>query len=377
MAPNMAAPFGGSVHSWRVFSLTRLPPFPLSTMPTCEDCRAQEAQPCQGDLVLCTRCVKIRFPHSSKDSTDSARSKTNDVIINDLLCFVANKMDVLPADIVSKLCTETYQDEEIEAAKRLLLDTCKPDERYKKRQGVNKSSANMADILRVMHSTDPECLPTFASATLRLPATGLNSADRACTIEGLLRRSCVSNPPTATVHSVGKLTSEAECVPVEAQAGASNTVPKPRYVGTTHKQADKGPVRQPSRTPQRRPASRDPKNPSPDGFHLVQRKKPRSRAVVGTATSSSLSAAKSRPAEIFVTRLKPDTQLCDLEKFLDDNLSEKCSVSCTKLKTRYDGYSSFCIAVDKNAVPELLSPSFWPCWILVRRFHSRRRPSTS
>ncbi|KAI8496677.1 ATP-binding cassette sub- A member 5 [Branchiostoma belcheri] len=338
-------------------------------------------------------------------------------------------MDVLPADIVSKLCTETYQDEEIEAAKRLLFDTCKPDERYKKRQGVNKSTANMADILRVMHSTDPECLPTFVLATLRLPAVTFDHVDittclqelqivrqemkliRTCSIDSVkvqaelmslrteiahLRNRLDSTPPTApapskasfaevvlathqppTVHSIGKLTSEADCVPVEAQAGASNTVPKPRYVGTTHKQADKGPVRQPSRSPQRRPASRDPKDPSPDGFHLVQRRKPRSRAVVGTATSSSLSAAKSRPAEIFVTRLKPDTQLCDLEKFLDDNLSEKCSVSCTKLKTRYDGYSSFCIVVDKNAVPELLSPSFWPCGILVRRFHGRRRPSTS
>lgn len=409
-------------------------------MPRCEDCRETGAQPCQGDLVLCQRCSDKRFPPSGSGS----EAVCKDVIINDLLCFTVNKMDTLPLDIITKLCTETYMEEEIETAKRLVFDTCKPDDRYIKRKGADKSTANMEDIQRVLHSTAPPSLPTFVSATLHLPAVNLEHVDisvcmqelqivrqemkliRDCSIDSVrvqtelvaLRKelwelknrlsstppaaSC-SAPPAATCSTPPATSSSAPPAastltrPKESYANAVSdtcppeTIPKSLHAGDSGRQVERAPATKSSQASRRRGYSSGsravarPQSTSAgghsdldsEGFRLVQRKKQRSRAVVGTAVSSSLSAVKSRPAEIFVTRLEPDTLTQDVERYLTDNLSQKCAVNCSKLTTKYDGYSSFRVSVDYNAVSEVLSPSFWPCGILVRRFHSRRRSSTS
>ena len=94
-----------------------------------------------------------------------------------MLCFIVNKMDRIPGDVISKMCLETYSENEIEAAKKIVFDTCQPGERLRKRQGANKSATNMSDILRVLHSTDLSTLPTFVSATLRIPAVDLEQVD--------------------------------------------------------------------------------------------------------------------------------------------------------------------------------------------------------
>eukprot|EP00058_Branchiostoma_floridae_P020782 XP_002606272.1 hypothetical protein BRAFLDRAFT_83975 [Branchiostoma floridae] len=361
-------------------------------MPRCEDCREAGAQPCQGDLVLCQRCSDKRFPPSGSGS----EAVCKDVIINDLLCFTVNKMDNLPFDIITKLCTETYMDEEIESAKRLVFDTCKPDERYIKRKGGDKSTANMEDIQRVLHSTAPPSLPTFVSATLHLPAVSLEHVDisvcmqelqimrqemkliRDCSIDSVrvqtelvalrkeiweLKNRPSSAPPAPSSSAPPAPSSSAPPAPSSSAPPASSTsappvvstsappaastlawpkesyadavldtcpsetIPKSLHAGLSGRQVERAPTTKSSQASRRRGYSSDsralarPQSTSAgghsdldsEGFRLVQRKKKRSRAVVGTAVSSSLSAVKSRPAEIFVTRLEPDTLTQDVE----------------------------------------------------------------
>eukprot|EP00058_Branchiostoma_floridae_P020772 XP_002606262.1 hypothetical protein BRAFLDRAFT_83986 [Branchiostoma floridae] len=107
----------------------------------------------------------------------------------------------------------------------------------------------------------------------------------------------------------------------------SETIPKSLHAGLPGRQVERAPTTKSSQASRRRGYSSDsralarPQSTSAgghsdldsEGFRLVQRKKKRSRAVVGTAVSSSLSAVKSRPAEIFVTRLEPDTLTQDVE----------------------------------------------------------------
>ncbi|CAH1250244.1 Hypp8827 [Branchiostoma lanceolatum] len=384
-------------------------------MPTCEDCGASGAQLRQGDLTLCKHCADKRFsPHS--EASNCQGDSGGRIVINDLLCFIVNKMDRIPGDVISKMCLDTYTEIEIEAAKKLVFDTCQPSERPKERRGANKSTANMSDILRVLHSTDLSTLPTFVSATLHIPAVDLEHIDitvclqelqimrqemkliRACSIDAVrvqaelssLRRDIVDlkndrmsapttqapsratfaavvsdNPTQTTVHaSATRKTSAPDHEHGQCQVGGPALVPKPKAPAPRH-----------HATPRRR-RSGDPTAPDADGFSLVQRRKPRSKAVVGTAKSSILLAAKARPAEIFVTRLGPETQPKDIERYLRDNLSQEWTLSCENLPTKYDTYSSFRVAINSDAVPEILSPSFWPCGVLVRRFHGRRPSAT-
>ncbi|XP_019616812.1 PREDICTED: uncharacterized protein LOC109464301 [Branchiostoma belcheri] len=323
-------------------------------------------------------------------------------------------MDCLPADVITKLCTETYLEEEIESAKRLLLDVCKPTERYKKRQGPNKSATNMADILRVLHSMDPSSVPTFVSATLHLPAVDFEHADITVCLRELqvmrqemksirdisvdavklhaelasLRREIVelrnqgavpppkkatyaeaASDPLKSVPQVTRVPSDAEPCALDTHDKGSATVPKSLRADVSHKPVQRESSGISSRTSRRGSASGGPEEPGSDGFRLVQKRKSRPRAVVGTARSSALSAVKVRPSEIFVTRLEPLTQPKDIEQYLNNTLSRKCVVSCVSLQTRYNSYSSFRVAVESDALPDVLAPSCWPSGVLVRRFH--------
>ena len=47
--------------------------------------------------------------------------------INELLCFITNKIDVIDPTILVQVCVETYKAKEIEKAKELLFDLLKDE----------------------------------------------------------------------------------------------------------------------------------------------------------------------------------------------------------------------------------------------------------
>ena len=184
--------------------------------------------------------------------------------------------------------------------------------------------------------------------------------------------------PVATTPAPGRATFAAVVSDAPTQTTvcdpAVRRTPAPEHV---HVHAPKPKAPTPGHcSPPRRRRSGNPTAPDADGYTLIQRRKSRPRAVVGTAKSSTLSAAKARPAEVFVTRLGPDTQPKDVERHLRDNLSQEWTLSCENLPTKFNTYSSFRVSIDSDAVPEILSPSLWPCGVLVRRFHGRRHSAT-
>ena len=102
----------------------------------CEDCGTTSSRVslCQGDLQLCQKCNKKRFGsnHNASNSaevagrhTDHMRDNENAlpcvedkattssmssttaaysaIIVNEVLCFLANKMDIMPNNILLKV----------------------------------------------------------------------------------------------------------------------------------------------------------------------------------------------------------------------------------------------------------------------------------
>ena len=105
----------------------------------------------------------------------SSTANSDGIVINELLCFIQNKLDVLPVDSISQLCVSTFCESDIEEAKKLLYDTCsdKTSTRFKKRQGVNKSHANIADIIRLLQEIGDD-VPQYAALNLaKLPPISL------------------------------------------------------------------------------------------------------------------------------------------------------------------------------------------------------------
>ena len=107
-------------------------------------------------MHLCPPCNAERFggSNSSKQQEDEeSRISADGVVINELLCFIVNKMDILTTDIIVKLCSEHFDDEDVELAKKTLFDLCSSDiTRFKKRQGQNKRVNNILFIENTIHT---------------------------------------------------------------------------------------------------------------------------------------------------------------------------------------------------------------------------------
>ena len=76
---------------------------------------------------------------ASASTTATVTDNNNGVIIDELLCFVQNKIDLLPPTAIADLCTATFQEGDIEASKRRLFELCADENctRQRKRQGPN------------------------------------------------------------------------------------------------------------------------------------------------------------------------------------------------------------------------------------------------
>ncbi|XP_070556626.1 uncharacterized protein [Ptychodera flava] len=123
--------------------------------------------------------TRHRGLRSSSSQHEKVHSDGN-IIINELLCFAVNKMDILPFEVIVKLCVDAFDDRDIEAAKRLLYDMCGDcsSHRFKRRQGLNKSQSNVQDILTLLHEIEPENIPCFVAKDVsKLPPVNFDHID--------------------------------------------------------------------------------------------------------------------------------------------------------------------------------------------------------
>ena len=106
----------------------------------------------------------------------------NGVIIDEMLCFVQNKIDTLPPMSIGYLCTATFTEHDIGASKRRLFELFADDSctRMRKRIGLKRSAQNIEDIIRLLQEKGTDT-PTFVvpASTSALPVTVLPVASPA------------------------------------------------------------------------------------------------------------------------------------------------------------------------------------------------------
>ena len=176
----------------------------------------------QGDMMLCKHCEDVRFPDCSRlflerqrqtstaavitgatsrptpsappaeDVVTAGRDQATEpalntpvnvlrenLVVNELLCFVSNKLDILVHDILVKICADHYDKHSIEYAKKLLHEHCVSANvidlpRYIIRKGQNKKTADMTDILALFHEMGTH-IPTFVASDLsKLPPVSVD-----------------------------------------------------------------------------------------------------------------------------------------------------------------------------------------------------------
>ncbi len=110
------------------------------------------------------------------------------VVINELLCFLSNKTDSMPADLVRKLIFDFYDEKEIEAAKGYLFDLQAPtnSQRLIKRKGPNKKNADIQDMQQILLSLDVAEVPCFVARDLsHLPPLSQDHFDLSSVLKDL------------------------------------------------------------------------------------------------------------------------------------------------------------------------------------------------
>ena len=166
------------------------------------------------------------------------------------MCFITNKLDILPPDVIVQLCTSTFSDSDIEVSKKKLFDLCadETNSRYRKRQGAKKSAMNIEDVVKLLQEKGSD-VPKFVALDLsKLPpitfdsvyiSTLLNTIKKTQNEVDILRATIEShNAVSNGLHSVSaSLETRMSCMEKKMDdlsqgiadtstlAGSSNTAP--------------------------------------------------------------------------------------------------------------------------------------------------------
>ncbi|XP_045454310.1 uncharacterized protein LOC123663686 [Melitaea cinxia] len=110
-----------------------------------------------SSLVKCTKC---------------------NIVINEVLSFVCNKIDVMDEDSICRICVSAFSPNEITTAKDLLFDSVVPKSKKKIRKKEGKTQREIEDIICLLKDTDPECIPIFVARDLqKLPPVSFDHVD--------------------------------------------------------------------------------------------------------------------------------------------------------------------------------------------------------
>jgi hypothetical protein len=73
---------------------------------------------------------------------------------------------------------------------------------------------------------------------------------------------------------------------------------------------------------------------------------------------------------LFVSRFGPEVTAQDIKNSLEEQL-KLTSLSCTRLKTKFNSYASFHISVNEDDFPLINNTSVWPSGCLIAPFYGR------
>ena len=88
---------------------------------------------------------------------------------NEMLCFIQNRLNILPLDDITKICADFYSADEISNGKALVFSLClagSTNQRHIKRRGTNKGRDDVFDMCKLLLSLESEHTPRFLARDL-------------------------------------------------------------------------------------------------------------------------------------------------------------------------------------------------------------------
>ena len=363
-------------------------------------------------------------PIPSANSENFYIAEADQIVVNELLTFVSDKINTLPYDMIVKLLVDFYSDDDIASAKNILFQTAFNDRdapRLIKRKGKDKCLNNVQDILNIFLEMPPQSVPCYVAKELsRLPPLSMNCFDVSSLVKDMEsvklhllilqeshetlmkaqldkcqvrsspesvsaehhypRSACAVSVDMDDQHVID-VVDKSECTDDDLVLLASiqQTTPPP-----THRQRKSvNNNRQTSASTQARrntyaeSVTRGRRQPNKHGRPASLTTTQTDSAMIrGNGTSSNIRSANTKrrastskarkQVGVFITRLARSTNPKDLATHVKRETG--LSVSCEPLRTKFDTYSSFCVRLPPRDQHLLLDSRVWPSGVMVRAF---------
>lgn len=121
-------------------------------------------------------------------SSNVVKCPNCNMVINEVLAFICNKVDVMDEESISRICVCAFSENDILSAKNLLFDSLPTARRKKIRKRQGKTLRDIDDIITVIEESDPEDFPIFVAKDLqKLPPVLFDHVDVTRILKDLVR----------------------------------------------------------------------------------------------------------------------------------------------------------------------------------------------
>lgn len=119
--------------------------------------------------------------------TKVVKCNSCNIVINEVLAFICNKIDVMDEDSISRICETAFSESDIVNAKNLLFESI-PSSKKKTRKRKGKTVRDIEDIVCLLKETDPEIIPIFVARELqKLPPVLFDHLDATRILKDLVK----------------------------------------------------------------------------------------------------------------------------------------------------------------------------------------------
>ena len=94
--------------------------------------------------------------------------------------------------------------------------------------------------------------------------------------------------------------------------------------------------------------------------------------IIGTSTENNIQVIKTKLVSVFASRFSHNLDADTLRNYLTEKLGNK-SVTCRKIDSAQNRFSSFQVTAECNEVHDMYDPQLWPDGTHVRRYYEARR----
>ena len=326
-----------------------------------------------------------------------------EIILNEVLCFLSTKLDCVPTDVLVLLCSDAFDNDDVEKAKRILFAACPgPSDsrlRYIARQGSNKKITNLNDIIKKLQEAGTDA-PVFVAKDLtKLPPIRMENID----VTNLLHRlEALTDEVSAMKTQIEKIQPLTEEIS-RLKVGMARLQTQPRISENSHRGVPAAVGARSQDVHPERPAP--PRTRNGDRSHDEQERRQSQNVIIhtnaeesratyasvisgnewrtaglkkknyarrlGTGADSTITVVKNlKLVTMFGSRFGPNVTV---EEVTNHFKSKGLNVTCEALKARHpERYASFKIALRAEDPFPLLKPENWPKGTYYRRYREEK-----